>query len=331
MLREVEIATKFSHQNIVQYVTSWIDNEVAKQKPVITEVYSAPTTMSVDKPEFESEQIAIPSIKFPHENFVWNGSSDSNWSCSSSTSSHDESLEDTTNLTNSLLTLSPSYHSNNELIPLDRKKSNVVKFKRSISGEEFFLCIQMNYCTFSLRFYMDVRNSIILSCPVRDNMTIEEYEKNHVHEFLVGQFINKTIAQYLSDTFTIATHILTGIRYLHESHVIHRDIKPENILWCESAQQWQICDFGLAREVNQQSVTTNTSVVAINDVLSTGLGLSVIYIYLKYFIASLTMVANSSRLCTILSHLIKFVGLTKNQRHKYETISLGNAMWHVPK
>ena len=57
--------------------------------------------------------------------------------------------------------------------------------------------------------------------------------------------------------------------------MIHRDIKPENILWCQKAQQWQICDFGLAREVHRPAVGTEFA-MAIHDVLSTGLGLVLI-------------------------------------------------------
>ena len=42
--------------------------------------------------------------------------------------------------------------------------------------------------------------------------------------------------------------IIEGIKYLHNNDIIHRDIKTSNILFIDDTVK--ICDFGLARNVN---------------------------------------------------------------------------------
>ena len=42
------------------------------------------------------------------------------------------------------------------------------------------------------------------------------------------------------------------MQYLHSAEIIHRDLKPSNIL-INSDCHLKICDFGLARSLQQQS------------------------------------------------------------------------------
>ena len=51
---------------------------------------------------------------------------------------------------------------------------------------------------------------------------------------------------------TIWYNTLCAVRYLHSTGIMHRDIKPGNILVNEDCVI-KICDFGLAREVVQDS------------------------------------------------------------------------------
>jgi hypothetical protein len=51
--------------------------------------------------------------------------------------------------------------------------------------------------------------------------------------------------------------IVEGIKYLHDNDIIHRDIKPSNILFVDDTVK--ICDFGLARNVNNTSNIINGS------------------------------------------------------------------------
>lgn len=47
--------------------------------------------------------------------------------------------------------------------------------------------------------------------------------------------------------------LLLSLKYLQSAHVIHRDLKPANILLNEDCSL-KLCDFGLARVVNQQRI-----------------------------------------------------------------------------
>lgn len=51
--------------------------------------------------------------------------------------------------------------------------------------------------------------------------------------------------------------IVEGIKYLHDNDIIHRDIKPSNILFIDDTVK--ICDFGLARNVNNLTNIINGS------------------------------------------------------------------------
>lgn len=47
------------------------------------------------------------------------------------------------------------------------------------------------------------------------------------------------------------TQVLRGLKFIHSANVLHRDMKPSNLLVnanCDLA----ICDFGLARGVEQE-------------------------------------------------------------------------------
>ncbi|KAK6201468.1 kinase-like domain-containing protein [Scheffersomyces amazonensis] len=54
--------------------------------------------------------------------------------------------------------------------------------------------------------------------------------------------------------------ILCGLKYIHSADVIHRDIKPGNIL-VSSQGVLKICDFGLARGMNEQYFGPNNHAI----------------------------------------------------------------------
>lgn len=45
--------------------------------------------------------------------------------------------------------------------------------------------------------------------------------------------------------------ILRGLKAIHSANVLHRDLKPGNLLW-KNTGEIKICDFGLARGVDEQ-------------------------------------------------------------------------------
>jgi mitogen-activated protein kinase 1/3 len=65
--------------------------------------------------------------------------------------------------------------------------------------------------------------------------------------------------QYLTTAHikTFLYQILKALKYIHSHSVIHRDLKPANILLNEDCSL-KICDFGLARIVDQGSMAKNS-------------------------------------------------------------------------
>ena len=59
-----------------------------------------------------------------------------------------------------------------------------------------------------------------------------------------------------------ARHLLSGLVYLHENHIIHRDIKLSNLL-LNSRGYLKIADFGLARLCEEPARPKSTNVVTL--------------------------------------------------------------------
>lgn len=58
----------------------------------------------------------------------------------------------------------------------------------------------------------------------------------------------------------IGVQIAAGLAAAHEQGLVHRDIKPENILLEEGVERVTITDFGLARAVDDNTVTQNGAI-----------------------------------------------------------------------
>ena len=54
---------------------------------------------------------------------------------------------------------------------------------------------------------------------------------------------------------SILTDVARALAFAHEQGVVHRDVKPENVLLTKSRRA-KVADFGLARAVDQTSMTT---------------------------------------------------------------------------
>jgi len=98
--------------------------------------------------------------------------------------------------------------------------NDVIFFKKNIC---YFLHLQMEFCDYNLRNYLELRNEISV---------------NHLK--------------------SIFSQILNGLDYIHSKNIVHRDIKPDNILITKSFVV-KITDFGFGKMIkNDEEMTTYT-------------------------------------------------------------------------
>lgn len=95
-------------------------------------------------------------------------------------------------------------------------------------------------------------------------VTIHAIEENSRPPFIVMEFIDgqslqekidRTCGLELKETLRIGMQIARGLAAAHEQGLIHRDIKPANILLENGIERVKLTDFGLARAVDDVSVT----------------------------------------------------------------------------
>lgn len=112
------------------------------------------------------------------------------------------------------------------------------------------------------RFVREARAAAAVS---HENViAIHAVEDTHSLPFLVMQFINGMTLQSkvekegpleIHDILRIGLQIADGLAAAHKQGLIHRDIKPANILMENGIQKVKITDFGLARAVDDASLT----------------------------------------------------------------------------
>jgi uncharacterized protein (TIGR03067 family) len=95
-------------------------------------------------------------------------------------------------------------------------------------------------------------------------IAIHSVASEDANPYLVMPFVRGTSLQKridsqgplpLKDTLRIGAQIAAGLAAAHEQGLVHRDIKPANILLEEGVERVTITDFGLARAVDDASMT----------------------------------------------------------------------------
>ncbi|KAF0536079.1 kinase-like protein [Gigaspora margarita] len=91
-------------------------------------------------------------------------------------------------------------------------------------------------------------------------------DSNGYYDMVLQYADDGTLRDYLMTNFTklqwkdklyIAKEIAFGLLFLHDNNIIHRDLHSNNILIHQ--KQPKITDFGLARQMNEISMTSNSA------------------------------------------------------------------------
>lgn len=93
---------------------------------------------------------------------------------------------------------------------------------------------------------------------------VSEFEYNAINylftieEYLSGGTLTTRLSQNLlsrDELASIGAQLINAIEHISENNLVHRDIKPDNILFKEDGNTPVIVDFGLVRNIADQSLT----------------------------------------------------------------------------
>ena len=87
-----------------------------------------------------------------------------------------------------------------------------------------------------------------------------------VMDYVAGETLDKVVLpdNPLPEAIAIKyiRQIGEALKVIHSKGLLHRNIKPQNLILCQDSQQVVLIDFGIARELNQKTVKSNTSIVS---------------------------------------------------------------------
>ena len=121
--------------------------------------------------------------------------------------------------------------------------------------------------SFVTRFRREARSAASLSHP--NVVAVFDQGTDGDHIFLAMEFVpGKTLRDVLRDegplspraTLDIMEPVLLALAEAHGKGLIHRDVKPENVIISDSGAV-KVADFGLARAVTSQTVTSSSGML----------------------------------------------------------------------
>ena len=118
------------------------------------------------------------------------------------------------------------------------------------------------------RFIREARSCMVLDHPrIIKVFEIDSYNNRpyFVMEYIKGQPLDKIVkksgAISAMNALKIGGHITHALIYAHSHNIIHRDLKPSNILIEDKTLNVKLIDFGLAKMLDQTSLTVTHHLV----------------------------------------------------------------------
>ncbi len=121
--------------------------------------------------------------------------------------------------------------------------------------------------TFVSRFRREARSAAALSHP--NVVAVYDQGEDDGHMFLAMEYVpGQTLREVLTEegplspraALDVLEPLLLALAAAHDKGLIHRDVKPENVIISEHGTV-KVADFGLARAVSSQTVTSSTGML----------------------------------------------------------------------
>lgn len=89
-----------------------------------------------------------------------------------------------------------------------------------------------------------------------------------VLEYVKGETLKQRISRVgaldATEALAYALEVAQGLAVAHEREMVHRDVKPQNVL-IDATGRAKLTDFGISRQLNDQSVTATGKVIGTTD------------------------------------------------------------------